>query len=141
MLSRHRCHRTRGLRTGPRTSEPRFGVVDRESAPQYKAAKAAGTLGGKSWNDFRKTECGTTAAPAAAPAGKADKPSPIATGKAVFPSKIDAEYSTLSAGKARQKTCLEQIPCQQGVRRQWRPEKADTEGRRLLQSVYKRLKG
>ncbi len=90
-----------------------------ECSAKYKAAKAAGTLNGMKWNDFRKAQCGTEAtaapapaaasAPAAAPA-PAPKPAaaPVAVGNAVFPSAVDAKYSKLSAGKARMETCLDQ---------------------------------
>src|ERR1700748_2450117 len=41
----------------------------KECSAKYKEAQTAGTLKGTSWNDFRKAECGPTAAaaPAAAP--------------------------------------------------------------------------
>lgn len=44
-----------------------------DCSAKYKAAKAAGTDGGLKWNDFRKAQCGTDAAPAvvAAPAAPA----------------------------------------------------------------------
>jgi hypothetical protein len=94
-----------------------------ECSAKYKAAKAANTLNGMKWNDFRKAQCGTeaTAAPAAAapapatasaPAAPAPAPAakaaPVAVGNAVFPSAVDAKYSTDSAGKARMLTCLDQ---------------------------------
>ena len=99
-----------------------------ECSTKYKAAKAAGTLNGMKWNDFRKAQCGAeaTAAPAAAaptaaapaapaanaapaPAPKpAPAPAPAATGNAVFPSAVDPKYSKDSAGKARRETCLDQ---------------------------------
>ena len=90
-----------------------------ECSAKYKDAKAAGTLNGMKWNDFRKAQCGsdTTAAPAAAPAPAtasapapkpAPAPAPVATGNAVFPSKVDAKYSKDSEGKARRETCLDQ---------------------------------
>lgn len=46
-------------------------------------------------------------APAAAPAAPAVPP-PAATGPIVFPTAISPQYSTLSAGKARFKTCDDQ---------------------------------
>lgn len=54
-----------------------------ECSAKYKAAKAAGTLNGMKWNDFRKAQCGAeaTAAPApaaAAPAAAAAAPAPAA---------------------------------------------------------------
>jgi hypothetical protein len=95
-----------------------------ECSAKYKAAKAAGTLNGMKWNDFRKAQCGTEAtaapaaaapapatasAPAAAPA-PAPKPAaaPVAVGNAVFPSAVNSKYSTDAAGKARMLTCLDQ---------------------------------
>jgi pyruvate/2-oxoglutarate dehydrogenase complex dihydrolipoamide acyltransferase (E2) component len=57
----------------------------------------------------------TAAKPAPSPRTAAAKPAPApapipsaASGSAVFPSAIDPKYSSLSAGKARQKTCLDQ---------------------------------
>jgi hypothetical protein len=93
----------------------------RECSAKYKAAQAAGTLGGMKWNDFRRAECGAsaTAAPtAAAPAtaapptttGRTTPPTsaPAATGNAVFPSAVSPKYSSEPAGKARRETCLDQ---------------------------------
>jgi hypothetical protein len=95
-----------------------------ECSAKYKAAKAAGTLNGEKWNDFRKAECGsaataapaaaapaTASAPAAAPApapAPAAAPAPVAVGNAVFPSAVNPKYSKDSAGKARRETCLDQ---------------------------------
>jgi hypothetical protein len=98
-----------------------------DCSAKYKAAKAAGTLNGMKWNDFRKAQCGTdaTAAPAAAPApatasapapapaaapapAPAPAAAPVAVGNAVFPSAVDSKYSKDSAGKARRETCLDQ---------------------------------
>jgi hypothetical protein len=94
-----------------------------ECSAKYKAAKAAGTLNGEKWNDFRKVECASTAAapaaaapatasaPAAAPApspAPAPAAAPVAVGNAVFPSAVDPKYSKLSAGKQRMETCLDQ---------------------------------
>ncbi|OBZ96765.1 hypothetical protein ADU59_03240 [Pararhizobium polonicum] len=98
-----------------------------ECSVKYKAAQTAGTLNGMKWNDFRKAQCGTSAAatPAAAntnavttnqeptASNTENMPEPATTtAKApkgvVFPSKVDAKYSTESAGKARMHTCLDQ---------------------------------
>jgi hypothetical protein len=96
-----------------------------DCSAKYKAAKAAGSLNGMKWNDFRKANCGSdataapaAAAPAAAPApatasappaaAPAPAPAPVVTGNAVFPSAVNPKYSTLSAGKARMETCLDQ---------------------------------
>jgi hypothetical protein len=80
-----------------------------ECSAKYKEAKAAGTLNGMKWNDFRRAQCGAeaTAAPAAAPP-TASPISPVTVGNAVFPSVVDPRYSDRSAGKARMETCLDQ---------------------------------
>jgi len=89
----------------------------KECSAKYKAAQTAGTLQGKTWNDFRKAECGagaSAAAPAAGAAAPATLPpatpaaAPAAAGNAVFPSSISTKYSSESAGKARMHTCLDQ---------------------------------
>ncbi len=87
-----------------------------ECSAKYKAAKEAGTLNGMKWNDFRKTQCGATAATAPAPAAgqpaRTTKPAfgsaPAALGSAVFPNAVSSKYSGESAGKARMHTCLDQ---------------------------------
>ena len=86
-----------------------------ECSAKYKAAKAAGTLNGMKWNDFRRAQCGseatatpaTVAAPAPAPS-PAPRLSPGTVGNAVFPRAVDPSYSDRSAGKARMETCLDQ---------------------------------
>jgi hypothetical protein len=107
-----------------------------ECSAKYKAAQTAGTLGTQKWPDFRKAQCGTTAAatPAAAahaataPAAAAPatatpttpaapkttmaKPAPAAApapvGNATFPSAVDPKYAKETAGKARMHTCVDQ---------------------------------
>jgi hypothetical protein len=86
-----------------------------ECSAKYKAAKAAGTLNGIKWNDFRRAQCGSeaTAAPATATAPAPAPPpaprlSPGTVGNAVFPRAVDPRYSDRSAGKARMETCLDQ---------------------------------
>ena len=37
------------------------GLSMADCSAKYQAAKAANTLGGKKWNDFRKAECGAGA--------------------------------------------------------------------------------
>ena len=56
-------------------TEPAQALTMRECVEKYKAARSAGTLKGmkSEWEDFRKTECGTDATPAAAPARAAPK--------------------------------------------------------------------
>ncbi|MGE3150290.1 MAG: hypothetical protein AB7K04_14620 [Pseudorhodoplanes sp.] len=94
-----------------------------ECSAKYKAAQSAGTLKGMKWNDFRKAQCGSDAAPAAAapaagsaataPAAKpatttAAPSAPVTSGNVVYPSAVSSKYSTESAGKARMHTCLDQ---------------------------------
>ena len=93
-----------------------------ECSAKYKDAKAANSLNGMKWNDFRKAQCGSDAAapaptqasapaPAPAPAPKpaaAPAPAPTFTGNAMFPNAVDSKYSKDSAGKARMETCLDQ---------------------------------
>ena len=101
---------------------PAQALTPQECSAKYQAAKAAGTLNGQKWNDFRKAECGAdaVAAPAAAPAAPAapkqaaKKPeaAPVAapgpSGPAIFPMAVDPKYSKESAGKGRMHTCVDQ---------------------------------
>jgi len=111
-------------------TSPAQALTTQECSAKYQAAKAAGTLGGQKWNDFRKAQCGADATPAAAPAAapgataapaapkaaeaKAKKEAAPAAapaapaGPAVFPAAVDAKYSKESAGKARMHTCVDQ---------------------------------
>jgi hypothetical protein len=99
-----------------------------ECSAKYKEAKAAGTLNGQKWNDFRKAECSAdaAAAPAAAPAApppaaetkpapapksaRAPKPeaAPVEVGNAVFPSAVDPKYASEKPHLARMHTCAAQ---------------------------------
>lgn len=88
------------------TAAPSSALTSKECSTKYQAAKTAGTLNGKSWNDFRKTEC---AGAEAATETKADaKPATTTAGGAVFPKSVDSKYAKESAGKARMHTCLDQ---------------------------------
>jgi len=102
---------------------PAHALSMQECSAKYKAAKEAGTLGDQKWNDFRKTQCGAEATPAAAPAAPppaaeapkaapkaatAPEAAPAPTGNAVFPTAVSPKYSSESAGKAREHTCLDQ---------------------------------
>lgn len=118
-------------------STPALALTMKECSTKYQSAKTGNTLNGQNWNDFRKAQCGDTAAatpaatPAAAPAAAAPAPAnpmkpapttaaapaapkPMAAapmapaGNAVFPAKVDPKYSQLSAGKQRFKTCDDQ---------------------------------
>ena len=103
-------------------ASPAQALTAQECSAKYQAAKTAGTLAGKTWNDFRKAECGSdaAAAPAAAPAAakeaaakpkKEAAPAPASAapaGPAVYPSAVDSKYSKETAGKARMHTCADQ---------------------------------
>jgi len=80
-----------------------------ECSAKYKDAKAAGTLNGMTWNDFRKAKCGSdaTAAPAGSPSAaprRLLRQQPPQTRR----SGVDSKYSKDSPGKARRETCLDQ---------------------------------
>src|SRR5262245_50479055 len=88
---------------------PAEALTMKECSAKYQAAKTSGTLGKQSWNDFRKTQCGTNAAaaPVATPAAT-PVAAPRAPGNAVFPTAVLPKYTNESAGKARMHTCLDQ---------------------------------
>ncbi len=98
-------------------------LTSQECSAKYQAAKTAGTLAGKTWNDFRKAECGsdavvaTATAPAAAKdadakpkkeAAPASAASAAPAGPVTFPSAVDPKYSKETASKARLHTCADQ---------------------------------
>ena len=93
---------------------------------KWQAAKAAGTTGGTTWPKFlaecrsgaAKTQpAAATSSTSAATAAKAEPakaaaaakpPAPQPTGSIVFPNEVSPKFSSLSAGRARRKTCSEQ---------------------------------
>ena len=75
-----------------------MALTAQECSAKYKSAKETNTLGGKSWNDFRKSECGMDDVPAAK-----------AAGSATFPSSIAAKYASETAYKGRLHTCADQF--------------------------------
>ncbi len=87
---------------------PAMALTMKECSAKYKAAQKAGTLKGMKWNDFRKAECGATAAAKPAAMTKKPKASPMHATSAVFPRGVSAKYSKESPGKARMHTCLDQ---------------------------------
>jgi len=93
---------------------PAQALTTQECSAKYQAAKAAGTLAGQKWNDFRKAQCGADATPVAAPAATAKKEAAPAAapalpiGNAIFPNAVDPKYAKESAGKARMHTCVDQ---------------------------------
>ncbi|MGB7099481.1 MAG: hypothetical protein WBD95_12055 [Xanthobacteraceae bacterium] len=61
---------------------PAQALTAKECSAKYQAAKAAGTLAGMKWNDFRKAQCGadaTAAPPPPAPTKAAAPPPPEKT--------------------------------------------------------------
>jgi hypothetical protein len=76
---------------------PLAALTMRECGAAYKSAQKSGTLGGLSWQEFRKSRCGPGAAPGLAPGGRA-----------VFPTAIAPKYSDETPGKGRRLTCLDQ---------------------------------
>lgn len=110
-------------------SAPAQALTAQECSAKYQAAKSAGTLNGKKWNDFRKAQCAADATPAAAPAAApppaAAAPAPAApkeakreaapaaapaapSGPAVFPNAVDPKYAKETEGKQRMHSCLDQ---------------------------------
>ncbi len=110
---------------------PAQALTTQECSAKYQAAKAAGTLAGQKWNDFRKAQCGADATPVAAPlipppapaapaapaapkeakkeAAPAAAPAPtLPSLPAVFPAAVDPKYAKETAGKARMHTCVDQ---------------------------------
>lgn len=41
-------------------AQPAAALTMKECAAKYKAARASGTLGGSTWQEFRKASCGQT---------------------------------------------------------------------------------
>lgn len=89
---------------------PSMALTAQECSAKYNAAKAAGTLNGMKWNDFRKAQCGDDAVPAAAATGDAATAAATTTGAggAVFPKVVDPKYAKEKPGKARMHTCRDQ---------------------------------
>jgi len=95
------------------SGSPAQSLTMKECSAKYQAAKAAGTLDGQKWADFRKSQCGADAAatPAAAPASTTPAAAPAkteSTGSAVYPTAVAPKYEKEPAGKARMHTCLDQ---------------------------------
>jgi len=94
-------------------TSPAGALTMKECSAKYQAAKTSGALGGQSWNEFRKTQCGPDAAATPAAATPAATPTaapaaPRAPGNAIFPTAVSPKYTNESAGKARMHTCLDQ---------------------------------
>ncbi|QPC87278.1 antifreeze protein [Mesorhizobium sp. NBSH29] len=62
---------------------PAHALTMKECSAKYAAAKDSNQLGGATWNDFRKSECGTDADAATAPEKKSKAAAKAAPAKAV----------------------------------------------------------
>lgn len=91
---------------------PAQAATMQECSARYQAAQTAGTLNGKTWNDFREAECDAdvaqTAAPAAAAKPAVAPPAPVAAGDAMFPPAVASKYATETPARARMHTCRDQ---------------------------------
>jgi hypothetical protein len=91
---------------------PASALSTKECSAKYKAAKDGGTLGGKSWNDFRKAECGSDDKPAEKSAAKSADPKPatpkISSAGVVFPTSIASKFASEKPFKQRLHTCSQQ---------------------------------
>jgi hypothetical protein len=70
------------------------GLTAKECSAKYQAAKAAGTLNGMKWNDFRKAECaaGASAAVDTKPATTKAAAAPAAGGKGLTMAECSTKY-------------------------------------------------
>ena len=81
---------------------PAQALTAKECSAKYQAAKAAGTLNGMKWNDFRKAQCGADAGaapPPAAPAEKTAAPPPPAAPEKKMAAPTAAPEKTGSPGR------------------------------------------
>jgi hypothetical protein len=92
----------------PKTETSEKGLSMKECSTKYQAAKAAGTLNGMSWNEFRKADCSAGAGAASMETGKTKSRGPMFSGRMIFPSGIDPKYAKESPGRARLHTCVDQ---------------------------------
>nr|WP_246245756.1 hypothetical protein [Mesorhizobium zhangyense] len=92
------------------------GLTMKECSAKYSAAKDANSLGGQSWNQFRKSSCSASAADddsvpnldQATYDGEPDQPTVTAPRGVSFPKAVSKKFATETPGKARMHTCLEQ---------------------------------
>jgi hypothetical protein len=70
-----------------------------ECSAKYKEAKAAKSLNGVKWNDFRKSQCDL--APSKRSSAKSASAGAAVASNAVFPSAVDAKDSKEKPGRAR----------------------------------------
>jgi hypothetical protein len=114
---------------------PSQALTMKECGARYQDAQKAGTLGGATWNEFRKSSCAdeapaaaatttpasmgaeasaaapsatATSTPAATPETATPKAAPAASGPAVFPAAVSPSHAGETPRSARFKTCIEQ---------------------------------
>ena len=129
---------------------PAQALTMKECGAKYQAAKADGTLKAKSWNAFRKAECGdedvsaddAAAAEKEAPSMASAEPVETArVGKVTYPRQISTKYADESPGKARMHTCLDQYNANKAANGGTAPMKWITKGGGYYSLCNKRLKG
>ncbi|WP_425530905.1 hypothetical protein [Mesorhizobium retamae] len=76
------------------------GLTAKECSAKYQAAKAADTLNGMKWNDFRKAECGpgATAAIETKPTKASTKAADAAGGKGLTMAECSTKYQAAKSG-------------------------------------------
>ena len=107
---------TKPAKTSTAAADGGKGLTMAECSTKYQAAKTANKLNGMKWNDFRKAECGASAAdddtvPAPSEAtytSEPAKPSVAAPKGVTFPKAISSKFATETPAKGRMHTCLEQ---------------------------------
>jgi hypothetical protein len=87
---------------------PASALTMRQCGAAYKQAQKSNTLGGMSWQEFRKAKCGpgaaATSGPGLTPGGSGFLPG----ARAVFPTGISPKHRDETPGRARMRTCLDQ---------------------------------
>ncbi|MGX9143046.1 hypothetical protein [Mesorhizobium sp. 128a] len=73
------------------------GLTSKECSAKYQAAKAAGTLNGVKWNDFRKTECAAGASASVQPAKATTKAASTESGKGLSMADCSTKYQAAKA--------------------------------------------
>ena len=82
---------------------PLSALTMQECSAKYRAAKTSGALGRMTWQDFRKSNCGTGAV--------------LGYTATTFPKGISPKYRNESVGKARMHTCLDQYNANKAANR------------------------
>ncbi len=78
----------------------------KECGAKYQAAKADGSLGDRKWLDYRRIECGITAAASKRPPVRSEASRSEAARRLTFPAALASEFSGQKPWQARMRTCL-----------------------------------